>query len=1036
MKKGHSAHRLSEMSSSSASTAHTSSTTNVMGNVLGVPSDKHKYYFKFIVNALEILPEKPTYYSNQTYSSLSNKKSTTINSFFKQFSDGPKIPRTAQLEWKRNSRKRGKLPVCRYQKSIDQNKPDYYVFYTRDEKSFEFYTRLTLAAPSSSGYRDKFLRISLDQLQDDAFASSPPSKLFASKKRICEEELNLAECIQYNGVERNLILMEISQSALSNVDSSIITANKSKKKTGLFSLKLGDNSQDQEIVAYLVLRYTIVCSSSDVPQQNPTATSISTPFISNDITDDTEVSMTEQEASDSDDEEVFDESNGFKSPRSFSSSFSKSTSENNGNKTITEKDQNNISFSEKPLTSEKPRTNLSLLTKESLLDSNTSLELNLPTASNDATAQQTTNQQPTSPAIEQNADNVQNQDSSLDHKEQEVKTERNEELTSLSQPNIDKSPLTQELNTSNGDTEEGSNFFLLDEEEDTANAVVATSTKPTISSATEHVDPIQNEPREDHEVGVNMVSEIEPMTETVETSKIQNEADSSKLTTATMNGDSNQNNKEEDDFDIILSSSHPTILSGNSSIEEKDEKIPDMLLENLPSIETESQTSVNIVAPLNEASHQSSSETSTNLLAENNLNMSSQSKPALVNDNSSSFSSLEDVEKLSPQNVTYFGHDEAHVDNDDEEMFSPLHTSTVEYSQAHSFTEPKPNESLTSKIVKSCIKEEKQVEELEELRKKNSELVEQISTQNQKILDLEHYSNSFHPMVISLIWGLICSLLYSISQKEASTINPILVCAFYTIIVYFGVQLTRSLKYYNYGTHIVNYLKEAKFFNRSEPITKKQALGNYLQKLFSLEDVRFLDDVFRSASWGLLLGLLTVILKFLFLERSDTTNGETSIMTFFKSGVLYKCVYRAVADELFERLFCFLFTIFLFKEFNLKQRMFYLIDRVTNPNHKELYKSMNDFLEKNKISDTPKPNTSHRMGLPDYQSVILSAIISTMFSINDSPSQHVFTSDSFFFDKLVGSFAFSYMFFVQERIELCMIAHFCRNFIDVLFGNY
>lgn len=147
MKKGHSAHRLSEMTSSAA---HTSSTTNVMGNVLSVPSDKHKYYFKFIVNALEILPEKPTYCSNQAHSSLNNKKSTTINSFFKQFSDGPKIPRTAQLEWKRNARKRGKLPVCRYQKSIDQNKPDYYVFYTRDEKSFEFYTRLTLGMFSHS----------------------------------------------------------------------------------------------------------------------------------------------------------------------------------------------------------------------------------------------------------------------------------------------------------------------------------------------------------------------------------------------------------------------------------------------------------------------------------------------------------------------------------------------------------------------------------------------------------------------------------------------------------------------------------------------------------------------------------------------------------------------------------------------------------------------------------------------------------------------------------------------------------------------
>nr|CAG4709470.1 unnamed protein product [Naegleria fowleri] len=222
-------------------------------------------------------------------------------------------------------------------------------------------------------------------------------------------------------------------------------------------------------------------------------------------------------------------------------------------------------------------------------------------------------------------------------------------------------------------------------------------------------------------------------------------------------------------------------------------------------------------------------------------------------------------------------------------------------------------------------------------------------------------------------------------------------------------------------------------------MTKKREFENYLQKLFSLEDARFLDDAFRSASWGLVLGFFTVVLKFMFLDRNDATiEVSTDFMTFFKSGILYKCVYRAVSDELFERLFCFLFSLFLFKEFNLKQRMLYVVDRVTNPNHKELYKSMNDFLEKNKIAETSKSTAtaSHRMGLPDYQSIILSAIISALFSINDSPSQQVFTSDSFFFDKLVGSFAFSYMFFVQERIELCMVAHFCRNFVDVLFGNY
>lgn len=901
----------------------------------------------------------------------------------------------------------------------------------------------SITAPTSSGYRDKFLRISLDQLQDDAFASSPPSKLFASKKRICEEEISLAECIQYNGVERNLILMEIPQSALSNVDSSIITTNKTKKKTGLFTLKLGDNSQDQEIVAYLVLRYTVVCSSSDVPQQNATTTSTSTPFIANDVTDDTEVSMTEQEASDSEDEEVFEESNPFKSPRSFSSSFSKTMIENNGSKTqpivISENDQNYLSFSEKPLTPEKPKTNISLLTKETLFDEKSLLDSENMANSDITVVQQTTEQQK---AAEQNADIEQIHDS-LQHLEKEAKTQQDETVTKLSQTHdteTNKNSDPQDT-TSNDDAEEGSNFFLLDEEEekDHANTAVPTNYESTFSYASETADSLQNEIRENHEIRVDTISEIEPPRETIETDNIQNDDADCKINTLfSVNGGENQNVTEEDDFDIILSPSHPISHEESGLTEENTEKVQETIIKNISSIETENQPNVinPNVAPLNDQPHQS---ISTDLLIENNLNTPPQIMPGLLNDNPSSFSSLEESEKTSSQNGTQSGHDETHADNDDDEMFSPLQTSTVAHPQAYSFVESKPNENLTSKIVNSYIKEEKQVEELEELRKKNSELVEQISVQTQKILDLEKYSNSFHPMVISIIWGLICSLLYSISQKEASTINPILVCAFNTIIVYFGVQLTRSLKYYNYGTHLVNYLKEAKFFNRRESMTKKREFENYLQKLFSLEDARFLDDAFRSASWGLVLGFFTVVLKFMFLDRNDATiEVSTDFMTFFKSGILYKCVYRAVSDELFERLFCFLFSLFLFKEFNLKQRMLYVVDRVTNPNHKELYKSMNDFLEKNKIAETSKSTAtaSHRMGLPDYQSIILSAIISALFSINDSPSQQVFTSDSFFFDKLVGSFAFSYMFFVQERIELCMVAHFCRNFVDVLFGNY
>ena len=137
-------------------TTTTAGTTFVQSDKLslnyGRDNEKHKYYFKFIVNALEVLPEKPTYATNTsiTSSGLTKKSSLTINSFFKQFADAPKLPRTAQLEWKRNSRKRGKLPVCRYQKSLDQNKPDHFIFYTREEKSFDFSTRLTKQTSSGN----------------------------------------------------------------------------------------------------------------------------------------------------------------------------------------------------------------------------------------------------------------------------------------------------------------------------------------------------------------------------------------------------------------------------------------------------------------------------------------------------------------------------------------------------------------------------------------------------------------------------------------------------------------------------------------------------------------------------------------------------------------------------------------------------------------------------------------------------------------------------------------------------------------------
>ena len=104
---------------------------------LNSPASKHKFYFQFIINSLELLPERPTSVNLPT---TPRKKS--INAFFKQFAEGPKLPRVAQLEWKRNSRKRGKVPVCKFQKSIDPNKPDHYIFFTRDEKSFEFASRM------------------------------------------------------------------------------------------------------------------------------------------------------------------------------------------------------------------------------------------------------------------------------------------------------------------------------------------------------------------------------------------------------------------------------------------------------------------------------------------------------------------------------------------------------------------------------------------------------------------------------------------------------------------------------------------------------------------------------------------------------------------------------------------------------------------------------------------------------------------------------------------------------------------------------
>ena len=142
---------LSEMATAAVQSNQSSSSSSSSSNAANLvpPSSssglKHKYHFKFVVSALEILPEKPTTsnINNNHISSKEVKKTTSIGTFFKQFTESPKIPRTALLEWKRNSRKRGKLPVCRFQKSIDQNKPDHFIFYTRDEKAFEFNTRLT-----------------------------------------------------------------------------------------------------------------------------------------------------------------------------------------------------------------------------------------------------------------------------------------------------------------------------------------------------------------------------------------------------------------------------------------------------------------------------------------------------------------------------------------------------------------------------------------------------------------------------------------------------------------------------------------------------------------------------------------------------------------------------------------------------------------------------------------------------------------------------------------------------------------------------
>ena len=884
--------------------------------------------------------------------------------------------------------------------------------------------------------------MSLEQLQDEAFTASPASKLLTSKKRICEEEINLAEAVSMNAMERSLVLMEITQNGLSQIESTI-AAKKLKKKTGIFPIKLGGDDQDQEIVAYLVLRYTISCSTND------TQPNLSTSMVSNDITDDTEVSMTEPEVSDDEEDEE-----PFKSPRILGTT-PRSEYKDNVNTPFGSPSQQEIF--QKPVVNEVENNSLQKTQNQS------SNNLESITQTNGSTEKKIETEQP-SIIVESNTNNT---------------IVENVQESTVSSEKIE-NPLAKT-------EDEGSNFFLLDEEEEQEEpkqleqSPVMIMEMPTMTTTEEQkIDPSQppsQEPQQEPEE-IEVVEQVpestslpieENVTETV--TPQQEEPEKPQITPSQVEVES----PKKDSMIVVQKEPEESQSFLDLSDEEEEETKPEQINEPISVNTTQSISSTVEEEPLKEepgldekpltietsekqseeesdfdiilSPYEESNSTNDANLATNVVHKPEEQKPVEETQPIADIKTSDIVNKDSTEKLLTPEDHHDHSYSSDEDMFTPVYSSNNIYESkipdVEEPTIPKPN-NLHTKIIESVLNENKANEETEsltsseynEIQRDYSEALIVLDLQKQKIIELENYSNSFHPLVVSLIWGLICSLLYSVSQVEVSAIRPILVATFYTIVVYFGVQLTRAMKFYSYGTHLTNYLKEIRFLKKLESMPKKDigTLGNYLKKYITSEDFRFLDDIFRSASWGALFALVALILKALFSSGDEQPNlgDDSAIYRFFVSGILYKCLYRSVTEELFERLFCLLLSVFIFNEFNLTIKIKYIIDKYTNPKHSDQFRNLADF-EKQQ----PKPIKSGKavLSLPHYSSVILATIISTIFSIGQ-PARHTYTTDSFIFDKLLGSFVYSYMFVVQEKVELCMVAHFTKNLIDVIFSYY
>jgi len=874
------------------------------------------------------------------------------------------------------------------------------------------------------------LRISLDQLPDDAFSSSPSAKMLNSRKRICEEQINLAESIQQNNMERNLVLMEVTQSALSLVDSSL-SSNKKAKKKSIFPLKIGTDESD-EVVGYLVLRYTISCSSGVSTGESFQSSS----SLANDMTDDTEVSLTEMEAG-SDDEED-EEGDVFKSPRA--------------NPIV------------KDHVEENKVENTSDTTVNDTLPVITSTDINQPPIENEDTKRDIV-QDHSTPSEEQNPIVTQEKPQQSTDTTQaepvvpELPRQEPQEIPEMS-------PNNTEDEKSTGEHDNSSNFFLLDDEDLEQEKSNEKQPEKSIEEAIPQTEPVEivkdndvvvidsniskdesivpDENMKDHVEEIHdelpvkdHVDEQESMTETLEESPQQiilsegSEQAEMKLTEQSYTNEENANQLES-----------PSIVSPALTIESVDEKTA---VDQKPITFLDLDDDVDIILS-EEKDTQHAGTTSPKFEESTAVTPEDFSSP--IESDHVHFES-QDLDQSTVEPVTHESQNliEDAEEEDDDAMFSSFYVQPLQEDKAviqEVKEQPIVNkrEKLHHYIVEKAINGGTNNSSI--VDQDNKHLLSIIESQSQKILELENYSNSFHPLIIAVMWGLICSLIYSISQLQVSALNPLLVSIFYTIIVYFGVQLGKGLRYFNYGTHLVNYLKETKFLKKSSDfkVVNKEEYSTFevlTRKYLSSDDVRFLDDLLRSASWGVILGVALVILKTMFTDSGEVSTPDAGFYHFFVNGILHKCLYRAVADELFERLFCFLLSIYLFKQYNLKLKIKYLIDRFTNPNHKEQYATLEDFERQNLPSNdtSTKQNTSGNgvMSLPDYGAILTSIILSTLFSVNDYNTP-TFTSDSFIFDKILGSFAFCYMFYVQEKIELCIIAHFTKNMVDVLFGYY